>query len=96
MYSESGRDRVMGLLTWAGLIVITLTPSSCNACAESRPLHQTQSAYDALTRVPDKVLMSGESSCSMQCKVQSYLQNTELSNRSNKQTKPAVISACVS
>lgn len=34
MYSASGRDQVMGLLTWAGLIVITFTLSSCSACSK--------------------------------------------------------------
>ena len=58
MYSESGRDQVMGVLTWAGLIVITLTPSSCNACTESPPDCLRHQVTDALTTVPDKMFMS--------------------------------------
>ena len=35
MYSESGRLHVIGVLTCAGLIVMTFTFSSCKACNSS-------------------------------------------------------------
>lgn len=38
MYSESGRLHVIGVLTCAGLIVMTFTLSSCNACRRSSNL----------------------------------------------------------
>ena len=74
MHSESGRDQVMGVLTWAGLMVITLTPSSCSACTESHALHQTPSAKDALTSVPVKVFTSGRIIMQHAVYVRSYLQ----------------------